>query len=428
MNELNALILNTLLYILVFIIFYKKYGLFNLSTVLFGLYMISSLSSLIYFCNPFYQYTYTSKGEIKLEALFYLFIINTILCSPFRKFSLKANTTIINYDKRTIAFIYKAIFFITLINFICDIPYIYSSLTFGNYSDLKLQVYEEGANGNNIYILQILKRLFGGFTDFLLYIPLFNKFILKQKSKLDYYSLILYGLNIFETMSITAGRYVIILKAIILLSTYIIFKDILSSHIKEKIKKAILIIAPLSLLIFIYISNNRFQDNMGSTAFANLRYAGEAQLNFSGLMYDNTNGCTMGYRMFPLYRRILGLEYYGDKGKNKEYGISYLDKFNPNPNYVYYQLAGELYLTFGKIGAIIFSLIFYIIIYGFFKKNKCSFVSIYTIIICSSFIGIGIFYAEYSSEAYNLLWIYLILLNLIFKKKYTYYNIKQYTK
>ena len=419
MNELTLLILNFSLYIAFLLYLIKKYSIYNISVFLFFLYTISSCCSLLYYINPLYKYVYTSSGVISLEAILYLFVMNVLFCTAFRGFSLNKLDIISSYNSHLIDFLHKVVFFTLCINFIFNLPFIYNILISGNIGLLKTQVYEYGGLGHKINILLILKKLIGGFEEMLLFVPLFNILVLKKIRKFDCYSICLYFLLTFQSMCLSAGRYILVLKGIILILYLLLFKNALNKEIIKRVKFLSFLLIPFLGYFFVSISKDRFNDSLGAVSFANLRYAGEAQLNFTGLMYDNTTGITLGYRMFPFFRRLLGLEFYGSKGVNKEYSIEYLDKFNPNPNYVYYQLAGEWYLSFGKISALILAILFNVMFYLYFKKRnrEIDFVKLYILILLASYIGIGIFYAEYCSDAHNLLIIYIIILSFFLRRK-----------
>ena len=123
MNELNLLILNCLLYIGAFMFFLKKYSIINISTILFLLYSLSSVFSLLYFQSPLYYSTFTSSGIINIEAILYLFLLNFIFCSSFRNFRFNQEGQIVNLKYKVIDNFVKIIFFVSLISLLTSLTW-----------------------------------------------------------------------------------------------------------------------------------------------------------------------------------------------------------------------------------------------------------------------------------------------------------------
>ena len=422
MNELNLLILNCLLYIGAFMFFLKKYSIINISTFLFLLYSLSSVFSLLYFQSPLYYTSFTSSGIINIEAILYLFLLNFIFCSSFRNFRFYQEGQIVNLKYKVIDNFVKIIFFVSLISLLASLPDLINMATTGSFAAMKDDVYETGGIIHNWFIIGLFNRIFGAFTFLLLLWPLYNYLILKRKRKIDMYFSILYVLIVLQTVIVMVSRSILFIALIEILFVVVIFKDFLKDKIKAKTVVITGSILTIFYTIFDFMSNSRFGGNTAyekaAEAFATLRYAGEGQLNFIGLMYGNLHGNCYGYKMFPFFRRLLGLPYYGDSGVDKSYGVAYLDKLNPNPNFVYYQFAGEMYFNWGAIGAILIACLFHFYINNMIcKKQYISFTNLLFVSWSATILGVGIFFNNILGDASNFFFIILILLSISMRRK-----------
>ena len=409
MNEFSILLLNNFLYGSAFILFLKWKSISNISTLLLLIYLLRSLCSTGYYCAPLYYTSFTSHGTIGVEAVIYLFVINFLLCTSFRNFSFDNKTIITNYSFRTIYKIQSFLFWGFLLVFICGLPDMLRLSSVSNLGSLKETVYEDGNLGGNFFLSTLFSRIFGEASIFLAFVPIFNYVKLKRIKKFDYACIVLYILLSIQTVFFAVSRSIIFIRLVILFFIISIFFNFITRKILIRLILLFLLVLPLFFSLFSAISVSRFGKDKEAQAFATIRYAGEAQLNFIGLMYGNTKGETYGYRLLPIPRRCLGLPYYGDSGTDKETYKNYLDRYNPNPNNVYYQYAGELYLSFGFYGALLFCILLNIYFSRYFITSKSiSYIKLVSCAYFASIAAVGIFYPANASEAGNMIIILLI--------------------
>lgn len=101
MTEFQCVILNTVLYVLLFVFCLVRYKLLNLSTIISAFYAVSSLASLLLYLNPFYIGSISGRyGEVELGGVIYLFVAYLLIILSFRKFSLKGVDHLNNYNDK----------------------------------------------------------------------------------------------------------------------------------------------------------------------------------------------------------------------------------------------------------------------------------------------------------------------------------------
>ena len=203
--------------------FLKKYSIINISTILFLLYSLSSVFSLLYFQSPLYYSTFTSSGIINIEAILYLFLLNFIFCSSFRNFRFNQEGQIVNLKYKVIDNFVKIIFFVSLISLLTSLPDLINLATTGSFAAMKGDVYETGGIIHNWFIIDLFNRIFGAFKFLLLLWPLYNYLILKRKRKIDMYFSILYVLIVFQTVIIMVSRSILFIALIEILFIVVIF-------------------------------------------------------------------------------------------------------------------------------------------------------------------------------------------------------------
>lgn len=419
MTETNILYINIALYTCFTFYFYLKYGFKNLSTIASGAYLVCSIVSLLYYNTPLFLISFSNTNEIKWEGMLWLAIFNFLSCNLLRGFGFQVNTTITGYNDTFFRRLQKFIIILSLITLIVQLPSAIMNLLTGNLSDIRNATYTDGALVSSNIVVNLIGRIFGGLNVLLLIIPAFNYFVLHNFKKIDIYSLIIYFLLFICTMGAYVSRSIIVFRLIDCVILYIL----LINYIKFKNLKYILfLIIPIGFLlsnIFSAITSSRFGDsafNKTAEMAANLRYTGEAQINFMSMMYDETTNNAYGYRSLPLFRKAFGLNYFGQYGIAKEDNLEYLDKIHPYPNYIFYTAGGDMYLDWGKYLPIIVLILLNVTYYKI--KRKDNFQLLLWEYFISFFVIYGVFYASYQNESSNFLLLFLIYIY------YKYYNKK----
>lgn len=220
-------------------------------------------------------------------------------------------------------------------------------------------------------------------------------------------------------MGAYVSRAIIVFKLIECLSFLFLIKEYAEF---KRIKYFVIFLLPIGFVLagfFNAVTSSRFgtsSSNKAAEAAANLRYAGEPMLNFMAIMYDETSGCSYGYRSLPVFRKILGMSYFGKSGSDKEDNLNELDRIHPYPNYIFYTASGDLYLDWGAVFPIAFLLILNLSYYRFKHKHQGNFQILIWEQMFAFFVFYGVFYASYQNEASNFFIIYLFLFWRLFRK------------
>lgn len=417
MTELQRILLNLLLYIIATIVFKKKFGWGNLATVSMLLYTISALFSLFFYITPFYLITESYKtAEFTLIPALWLYAFNVLLCLTLRRSTLPRVLRIRNCDINILNALQVFTLVIFLVIIIFGLPSAIHNFLSNDLADLRSESGEEmGVYGPSI--VRLFLRFFGAFSIFLLVMPAFNFFVLKRKRTIDFISLFFYLMYQLEVIANSVSRATILFLVFQIVALIICLREYIPRLIIRRITLWFLPILGAIFAFFVAISYSRFSE--GSVAATEelqvggsfLRYAGEGQLNFNIMMYERTKGYEYFYNTFPLYRRLMGLPYAGEEVKTTgSVHSAYTDRIHPYPNNIFYQAAGRWYIDLGKYIPII--LLVLLNLYIKHKKRSFSFTSVVVLALWSLYVMAGIFWAQYGSEPYNVLYVVLLLLHI----------------
>jgi oligosaccharide repeat unit polymerase len=305
---------------------------------------------------------------------------------------------------------------------ILDFPQAIEGLFSSNLKDLRDSTYVEfELPWWNNPVLGILKRLTTAFDPILLFLSVFG-FVYDREKKIYKFGMIIYVLNIIKLMGLLGSRGAISFFLIDCILLYILFYPLLSTVVRKKI----LLIALLCSFGFgSFISAMtyaRFTDSNTSSEAVNeaisssmLLYLGESGINFMGSMYEKESTLLYGYDMFPLFRRLLGLEYIGS---DREKATIYFEQATNTRAFIFYQLTGSLYSNFGKYGTFLILLFFNIYLNRLVtRKKNFSIISFLSIFFYSSIIAKGVFYYALKTEGGNLSYVLILTLFLYFIKE-----------
>lgn len=423
MEESTVVLTNMCLYIVLFVFCWVKYKFRNLSTFLSLLYMFSAISSYLLFNFPLYGASFTAVGESTLEASIYLFILNTIFITTFSNAKLDDLQLLTSYNERLMLKWQKILVVCLAVYVLACLPS--SIMGFGgsnDLSDLRNEQYGDNTGASSFVVINLISRIFGGMTIFLLCLPCINYFLLRKFTRWDKYSLIVYALFKVNTILSVVSRGTILFSFIEVFIILLLFYPYIDKKVLKVIKKWGIISILGMYLIFSAITFARFekQGDSAVATFATLRYAGEAQLNFMNLVYPDLKEPWYGYRQFTLFRRILGLPY--DDGTTRNGSTVYDDYISseyhwPHPVYVFYSAAGSWVINMGFILPFIIA----ILINYMFRKNykstrKASIILLILTIIVSAYYAKGIFIPDYQNESGNIMILLLIFAYWYLKK------------
>lgn len=422
MTEIEILHVNIALYSLFSVYFYKRYGLKNLSTIASIVYLIFSIVARLFFGTPVFFYSFSNARELKWEGMVWLAVFNFLLCNLLRGFGYDKDTQIIGYDDR---FYRKLLLFLIIgggISLMVQLPSAIRNLVSGNLGDIRNLTYTDGAQVANNPVVSIYSRVFGGLNEFLLLVPAFKYFVLRRFERIDKLALAIYILTFVCTMGAYVSRAIIVFR----LMDCIVLYFLLGKYIQiKRLKYVVILLIPVGFLLssfFSAVTSSRFgssSSNKAAEAAANLRYAGEPQLNFMAIMYDETNGNTYGYRSMPVFRKLVGLDYFGQYGKDKELNLVPMDKIHPYPNYIFYTAGGDAYLDWGKYIPLVFLVLVNVYYYRIKEKMKGNFQLLVWEHLIGFFVLYGVFYANFQNESSNFLIVFLVIMWIKFgRKKY----------
>lgn len=348
-SSLSVLLFNALLYTMTLFFVYKKKGL-SIGLIIFGLFTFSSWMSFLLWQQPAFRGTLHDNPQNPL-ALLYLYCL--LLLTIWPMFSLS------KMEKKTLVIKHENIVFPTIIiivifeifTFLVDLPKIDGILASSDLADLRENVYD-GANSNiaKIPMLNRFSLIFSGLKLITIPFSMVLYFCYHKRRKLIVLFLIGSILSIFNEVIIMVSRGIMV--------GYLIYLGILLFYIRdylsEKFKKILIAYAiPTFVVIFTFfwaISVSRF----GDLAFYMLyKYSGEAMINFGGILYNDIYEPTYGrgYLLTPIFRDYITCE-------EKWEFIENITKINVS---IFYTYIGELVVEFGRLGAILASLVLFFI-------------------------------------------------------------------
>lgn len=417
LSENYVIVTNMLLYIALAIYCIIKYHLKNLATLASLIYAIGGVSSYLLFIFPLYSETFSGKSTCYIEACLYLFTINGLFILSLSKMSIDHITQICNYNSKILIRIQKILCLVLTAILVVEFPTsVWRYFIYGDLANLREMSRELAIS--NIFAISVLQRLFGATGLLLLSITVIRLLVYRHLTSWDKYALLIYLINKLNTIFSLASRATMVWTIIEVLVVLVLFWAFISKSVKNRISlySSILLISFYSMTIAISLA--RF-GNVGNTQqFTTIQYAGQANLNAMALAYNDLKEPFMGYIQFPLFRKIIGMDY--DKGKDQDfvYNTVIRDKYGyPNPVYIFYGLAGDLYLNFGWVPSLIIAATIYMLMRKKRRRvNSVSACGIIFAIVMASVICKGVFFLDYRNESGNLLLIYLCLLYFILNK------------
>ncbi|MCM1454106.1 MAG: oligosaccharide repeat unit polymerase [bacterium] len=416
MDERQILITNIILYAAGVPVFIRRCGLVSLATMAWLLYLVCAICSLLYFESPVYYLSFAAAEYIRADAMLFLLVMNFLLCYMLRLFSFPKADIIHNYREdrcRRIQLVLTVVFAIIAL---LSLPGALSNLMSGNLGELRDATYEKGASGLG-GIMSFVQRLLGACVYLLLIFPAFNFFVRKKLTTLDKVSLAVFLAQMVAIIGMAISRAMMVTVALFVLSLFVMSYHYLNAKTVRWVMLASLPVMFIAVGVFSAITSARFGASDADDTeeqFANIRYAGESMLNYTSMMYDQTYYPTEGYQQFLLFRKGLGMHYFGEsKSTDVDILNEYFDDAHPYPNYIFYTAAGNLYMEWGKWPPLIALVIINIIIGVIRRREKRRREPVFNFFwyVLGAYLGYvviyGIFYLELSNEGGNMMWLIL---------------------
>lgn len=400
-----------------------KYRWHNLGTFLSLLYTVSSVAALFLYNSPLYHLTYKNTREPTLDGCLCLFVINAALILTFTHFNLSKYFCIHHYNPDGLRRIQKIVLLLLSVYLLFHLPAaIWNYFTATDLSRMRNSLYGIHIE-QRFFMLSLIPRVVGAMPLVLLVITGIRLFLFKQMDNWDKCSVLLYVLMTLMAVFSNISRGAIIFSMLEVMVVFLVFYPFISKRIIKKIAGYSLLTVPFLLSVFLTISVARFGsfDKAPKAAgFAALRYAGEAQLDFITWLYPDLKKPFHGYRQLTLFRRVIGLDY--DDGTGRK-GVTVYNPYMkrtyqyPHPIYMFYGLAGDLVMNWGRIAGMTLAVSICILQQRSYRKKRAG-IHAFSIIfaaILGSYYAKGIFYADYKYESGNLLMLFLLLLYFYLK-------------
>lgn len=372
---MQSLIINFLLYLLVFIWAYKKAGkrftFYNLSIALFVFYSFFGVFS---YATGIYSDTFHDNGVMPLKPLLICFVMIVVMYYPLYKtnkeeFEIKP---LYLYNQGRIDFLCKILFFVFVVNTFAMLVATLSILESGKgLADMYQDFHDEGLSSLNLsswqnIIIWNTLPIRNAFTFFCLFVALLK--IDQGYNKRFWWALIVITLMpdiLMYIMRSARGEFMYL--AFKLLLTYVLLRKYLSNRTKKTIKKSLLLICCIGAFYSILITLDRFEDTAHESNETLVRYFGETFPNLSNMLWDNVKHHPMGVRLLPTY--LIGVDVPSIKmsvGENHEFWAS----ITGVPILNFKTIFGDLYVDFGAIGACIIMGLICLLFLFFLPTNK----------------------------------------------------------
>ena len=382
MGDLVVVIINSLMYILLFGITWQLNRKIGVSEILLSIYVVVSFFGIVYFLES------PSAWNLSLFNLMYLFFV---FCIFFIPVMLDEKTEVKECPLHYYS-IYKKVglFYIIIASYSCIVylPQVYLAITNPNWAEIYNEAHDviEG----NIYTK--LANLF--FHIRYLGIILFFAFLTKKDEKKWF--VIAMGLAaflpVFLVAIIQASRGGVVALAISIALTFRMFSQALPKNVVRIIYKLALIAAPLMIIYFIAVSISRFEGvkakEFDSTESSLIMYLGESMLYFDdGVMNGVTEYAHGGY-ILDIPERISQIR--GD-----HFGVHFMT------------FIGCLYLDFGPLGTIIYALLIAAYWKLFMRKESFGIPELFFLLTYLMYLFNGVFVMGYG---YGIQWLEAIFI------------------
>lgn len=430
MKEEYVVLLNAFLHLFLFLWCLRKYSIQNVSTVISVFFVLSSAASLGLFYSPLYNATFTANGTATLPAVFLQFIITCFWILAFTNCDFSKIKRVSFYNSQVVGSIEKFLTIAFLISVVISLPKT-AEMFFSGHDLGEMREDSYGSNlvsftGMSAILYYNITDYLGGAVVLLLCIPTIKFFLFQENDKWDKLALLVYCLSKLNIMFSVISRAAMVFSLIEVIFCCLLFFRFIPLKTKKKLILLSCVVLPLFVITMSAISSARFSDgDKMRENFNTFRYVGESQLNFMTLLYPDLKEPFWGYTAFPLYRKMLFLDY--ETGENREgsgvFNTAVQKKFHyNNPTYIFHGFPGTLVFNFGRFGGLLAAFVIFLLIRKANRnKYQKSFMSIVCTIYFSSQAAKSIFFTDMFGISGN--WFFIILLFI-----YIILNFKGYTK
>ena len=377
------LLLYAVFFIIVFVFYQQHKKRFDTGSFLYLIYVMGGVGACWYYAQDKVDLYYPN---IQIAPLFYLFVTINICLLPLwnAKFSslqrIKDNGMAEIYDG--LSFVFFALSILPLVSLLSNFSF--QQLVGSNLSNM----YESSGDKSALFFSGPSKFCFAMIRRFeILVVVLLFYQLSKRKTKYVYELCIpIMVFTLFKLLSGSRGG--LVGTGLLMVTLFLMLRQTFSADTRKTVVKIGAVVGSLFVLALAAISISRFSQNTNTEDTIDVwisQYMGEAIPRFSDdvwgiktLLYGNQN--------FMFLRKLIGLSYIENYDSYKAiYGIKL-----GTPVDVFYTFMGDIYLDFGTIGGVVFSIIFAFIFSKFLKiKNDISIPTLAVLCLFFDLLGFG---------------------------------------
>lgn len=403
-------------FIILFLIMWRKQRSFNIGSVIVLFYIISSFFAILI---KKYEWMFNFP-EIDIVPTFLYCILLTISIIPFFKFRSDKIKLITLTNNKLFITISWTLIILTFISLGITIPSIKSTLTL-NFADIRKEYYQDAGtfyefSGQPWY--QYLINFAPSFSPILL-LFFFYSVVYMNNKKIFNILLLLSSVVLPLNSILSAARTQVIYWLMTFCALYICFKPQFKTKSKLKILVTTSIIGILGIIYIYSVSVSRFEERESGTLGSLISYAGQSFPQFCNVYNHYTFDKLTFDRVFPITSKYV----LGHKFTNVQYREHQSLRIGAETG-VFFTFLGDAMLDFGKVGMIIYTLIFYFISIKCLKRKDYSSISLSQMIIFVLLMRqtlLGLFAYVYTSISSSIMVIGSLIIALLLNR-----NIKIY--
>lgn len=345
MDSEKILMLNTAAYSIIFLYYLKKdkYKI-GAKNILFLWLAISAFSSYMFYIQPGFEYT-IHYSQMTVLPFVYLLPCLVALYYPVRKIKLET----ISKDMLMLPFGRIRTLMLVCLPFLLFIFFAYftqaMSTSLSSISDVRMALY--GGETKNVWLssklAQIIDRLFTNNIQLFYCLSFYCLVFLKKKDFITWLFILLpYGIGLSKSFA-TATRATIFFMILIMVFQYMVYHPFMHEKMRQTFKKTGIVIGTLLALLLFFMTISRFGDKAGLYFY---KYAGEAMINFNGILFNHIHGTTDGMAYFWYIPQLLG---FGDASfADLSDKWDFIDSKTGVTGMIFYTAVGAFIIEFGK--------------------------------------------------------------------------------
>lgn len=364
MKSETILIYNSLAYILMALFFLRKdHFKVTVQNIPFLWLAIGAFSSYMFYIQPGFEYT-VHYSIMQIHPFVYLFFCLFILFVSFRFVQADKLSVQIPY-RRFMKVINFTLPFLVLLVLIHAYDVLHTNLA--NMADVREDLYSGGLQKNpflNFYVINAIDRILThGITVFIC-LSFFALVFIPKTPKVVCFIISPYVLACEIAFS-TATRATFFFIIAIFVFQYFLYRPYMSKKMNNVVRSIFILGGGSFGLLIFAMTIARFSD---SASLFFYKYAGEAMINFNGLLFDHVKGTTDGVAYFWYIPNLLGIDGF-KMGNNLEWKWDLIQLKTGVPGLYFYTIVGGFIFEFGKIATPFIIVVLSILLIIYFRKK-----------------------------------------------------------